>query len=413
MPIISIFSGSYCDGGEVARKTAEELGYRLIGRELLEIAAERYGVTADKLLRAMYGPPPFFNKFTHERERSLAYVKATLAELIQQDDVVYHGPAGHLLPGEITHVMRICLIANLDYRVKRAVAEEGISEKEAQNRINQRDGEHARWTRHLFGHDPYDEELYDILIAMQASTVEKAVELITGNARKPAVQPTEESKKAQEDFILAAKVQLVLAEKGHDVDVSSRDGNVRITINKYTSRLEHLQKQLESLAGEVEGVKSVKCYPGTHFVPPSLIVPKDDFEMPTKVLLVDDEREFVHTLSDRLQTRNLDSAIVYDGEEALSFVRSEEPEVMVLDLKMPGIDGIEVLRRVKREHPGVEVIILTGHGSEKEEKLAMELGAFAYLQKPVDIDVLSQKMQEAYRRIGKSRPKNGPGEDDR
>jgi DNA-binding NtrC family response regulator len=70
---------------------------------------------------------------------------------------------------------------------------------------------------------------------------------------------------------------------------------------------------------------------------------------------------------------------------------------------MPGIDGIEVLRRVKENHPETEVIILTGHGSEKEEKLAAELGAFAYLQKPVNIDKLSETMKKAYKKIRESK----------
>jgi len=72
---------------------------------------------------------------------------------------------------------------------------------------------------------------------------------------------------------------------------------------------------------------------------------------------------------------------------------------MVLDLKMPGIDGIDVLRRIRAEHPNIEVIVLTGHGSEKDEETCMELGAFAYLQKPVDIEKLSQVMQEAYSKV--------------
>ena len=78
---------------------------------------------------------------------------------------------------------------------------------------------------------------------------------------------------------------------------------------------------------------------------------KVDFEIPSKVLLVDDEREFVQTLSERLLLRDMGSAVVYDGESALNLVNSDEPEVMILDLKMPGIDGIEVLRRVKESHP--------------------------------------------------------------
>ncbi|HNS96568.1 MAG TPA: response regulator, partial [Polyangiaceae bacterium] len=75
----------------------------------------------------------------------------------------------------------------------------------------------------------------------------------------------------------------------------------------------------------------------------------------------------------------------------------------VLDLKMPGIDGLGVLRRVKREHAGVEVIILTGHGSEVEQKTAESLGAFAYLQKPVDIELLASTVRAAYRKVAEGR----------
>ena len=114
---------------------------------------------------------------------------------------------------------------------------------------------------------------------------------------------------------------------------------------------------------------------------------------------MDDEREFVETLSERLLMRDIGSAVVYDGEEALRLVSEDEPEVVVLDLKMPGIDGIEVLRRIKRDYPLVEVIILTGHGSEKDRDICMQLGAFTYLEKPVEIEELSAAMQQAYDKI--------------
>ena len=126
---------------------------------------------------------------------------------------------------------------------------------------------------------------------------------------------------------------------------------------------------------------------------------KVDFEMPSKVLLVDDEREFVQTLSERLLMRDMGSTVAYDGESALAMVQEEEPEVMILDLKMPGIDGIEVLRRVKATRPDIEVIILTGHGSEVDRKTCMALGAFAYLQKPVNIDELSETLKKANEKV--------------
>ena len=117
-----------------------------------------------------------------------------------------------------------------------------------------------------------------------------------------------------------------------------------------------------------------------------------------KLLLVDDEAEFVDTLKARLALRDLEASIARDGNEAIAAVEKEEPDVIVLDLKMPGIDGIEVLRRIKQAYPHVEVIILTGHGSKKDEDTARGLGAFDYLQKPVDLEMLVPRITGAFRR---------------
>ncbi len=116
-----------------------------------------------------------------------------------------------------------------------------------------------------------------------------------------------------------------------------------------------------------------------------------------KILLVDDEEEFVKSLAERIKLRELGTDVAKNGEQALRMVQDEVPDVMVLDLKMPGIDGLEVLRRVKKAYPSVEVIILTGHGSEKDEKAARRLGAFDYLQKPVEIDSLVKNIKRAYK----------------
>jgi len=114
------------------------------------------------------------------------------------------------------------------------------------------------------------------------------------------------------------------------------------------------------------------------------------------LLLVDDEEEFITTLAERLQLRNLPSRYALNGDQALQLVAASAPDVIVLDLKMPGLDGLEVLRRVKKEYPQVEVIILTGHGAEKDEDEARRLGAFEYLKKPVEIAELTLLIQQAF-----------------
>ena len=116
-----------------------------------------------------------------------------------------------------------------------------------------------------------------------------------------------------------------------------------------------------------------------------------------KILLVDDEKEFVETLSERIRMREHDSDVALNGEQALKKMDDDLPDVVVLDLKMPGMDGMEVLRRIRKAYPKVQVIMLTGHGSEKDEEEARKLGAFEYLQKPVEIDTLMKKVKKAYK----------------
>lgn len=397
MAIITLFSGSYSRAGEIADRVTAELGYSRIDDRLVPLAAKRFDVPEEKLRRTLQGPPPFFDSFTRERQRNRVFLMNAIAELIQEDNLLYHGPAGLLVPRTIRHVLRVCVIAKFDYRVK--VAEEaGLTRREAQRTIHREDRERADWTRFLTDREPWDKTLYDMLLPTDSMSVDDAVQEMVESSRKEAVVTSEASRQAAADFLLSARVQLALLDHNISLDVTSEEGRVTIHINKYTSRLDQLKAQLEEEAHVVPGLKSVKAVAGTGFVPPSMLR-TPDFEVPSKVLLVDDEREFVHTLSERLETRNVESAIVYDGEEALNFIEREEPEVMVLDLKMPGIDGIEVLRRVKNEHPNVEVIILTGHGSDREEMLAHELGAFAYLRKPVDIDLLARTMREAYQQL--------------
>ena len=114
-----------------------------------------------------------------------------------------------------------------------------------------------------------------------------------------------------------------------------------------------------------------------------------------KVLLVDDEEAFVTTLHRRLKSRGIDASVAFGGSEALASIERNPTDVIVLDLNMPNIDGLEVLRRVKASGADTEVIILTAHGSDAEERLVLEMGAFAHLTKPVEIDELTLTMRDA------------------
>ena len=116
------------------------------------------------------------------------------------------------------------------------------------------------------------------------------------------------------------------------------------------------------------------------------------------VLLVDDEVDFLQTLLKRMLKRNVTAAAAKSGEEALAFLSQNAVDVVVLDVKMPGMDGIETLREIKKRHPLLEVIMLTGHADMEVAIEGMNCGAFDYLMKPINIDDLLYKVQDAYKK---------------
>ncbi len=116
------------------------------------------------------------------------------------------------------------------------------------------------------------------------------------------------------------------------------------------------------------------------------------------VLLVDDEVDFRDLLAKRLAKRKLRVVTAGDGAEALRLLASTPVDVVVLDVRMPGMSGTDVLREIKAKWPTVEVVMLTGHAQLDVALAGMELGAFDYLLKPVDLDALLYRLQDAYRR---------------
>ena len=118
-------------------------------------------------------------------------------------------------------------------------------------------------------------------------------------------------------------------------------------------------------------------------------------KLDASVLLVDDEEQFLQVLSERLTNRGLRVSSVTSGEEAVVLVENKNFDAVVVDLAMPGIDGIETTKKIKEKRPDLEIIILTGHATVKAGIEAMKLGAEDFLEKPVDLNVLLERISEA------------------
>jgi two-component system response regulator CpxR len=404
MPVITVFSGTFCNDEPVLQALLQRTGYKLISdADLIAEAGRLSSIPETKIDRAFCARPSVFNKITHERERSIAFLRLALARMQGDDNLVLSGFAGQLIPRDLSHVLRICLIADMKSRIAKASADLQVTEQEAAKLIHKQEEDRAAWVRTIFNqNDPWDASLYDMVFPTDKVTVDAIVGTVAEIVGTTVVRRTARSQRAIQNFLLAAEVEIALLQQGHHVTVEADEGAITLTINKHVLMLSRLESELKSIAGKVPGVHTVitKVGAGFHQVD---IYRRQDFSMPSKILLVDDEREFVQTLSERLLMRDMGSAVAYDGESALEVAREDEPDVMILDLKMPGIDGIEVLRRVKSSQPEIEVIILTGHGSQADEKLCLQLGAFAYLQKPVDVEELSATIKRANQKIQEKR----------
>ena len=403
MSIITVFAGIYCNEESAIKEILKKTGYAcLTDSDIVSKAVTLSDLPESKISKALSAKPSVFNQFTHERERSIAFLKLAVAEMLTKDNILINGFISLLIPPGIAHVLRVCLIADMKYRVSLACST-GMSENEARKVIHKSDEDRMSWTKNILERDdPWNISMYDMVLPTDKMSPEEIANLVEKTLEKDILKVSADSQKAVQDFILASRVETVLAKEGHFITAEADAGAVTLIIDKNVIMLKKLEEELRAIAAKVQGVQSVATKVGKKFYQTD-IVRKYDFETPSKLLIVDDERQFVQTLSERLRLREIGSVVAYDGESALTMIKEEEPDVMILDLKMPGIDGIEVLKRVKQTNPLIEVIMLTGHGTEADKELCMELGAFAYLEKPVDVSVLSDTIKKANEKIAQSR----------
>ncbi len=205
MPIITISRGSYSRGKEVAERLARELGYECVSREIILEASEQFNIPEIQLVHAIEDAPSILDRLTRGTERYVAYVRAALLKRVQKGNVVYHGFAGHLLLRDAPSVLKVRVIAAMEDRIQEVVKRDGVTEDEARVRVARADHERRKWSHHLYGVDPSEVELYDIVVQLPPMTVDDAAGTIKFAAQLPAFQTTPEVKRTLE--ALAAKAE--------------------------------------------------------------------------------------------------------------------------------------------------------------------------------------------------------------
>ncbi len=256
MAIITISRGSYSRGKEVAEKLAEKLGYKCLSRDILLEASDGFNIPEIKLVRALHDPTSVLERFTQGKERFISYIYSSLLQHIKNDNVVYHGLAGHFLLTNIPHVLKVRIIADMDARVQEEMKRENISAEKALYILQKDDEERRKWGMQMYGKDTWDSRLYDIVLHIGKLTIDDAVDILAGIVQRPNYQSTPESLKIVRDLALSARIKVTLVSIAPKAQVISDDGVVylnRVDENITTKSRE----QIKNIIMGIEGVKDV------------------------------------------------------------------------------------------------------------------------------------------------------------
>lgn len=258
MSIISISRGSYSFGQETAKKLAEKLGYECISREFLLEASDQFDVPEMKLLQAIHDSPSLLDRFTYGKTRYIAYGRAALLRLLQKDNVIYHGLAGHFFLQGISHVLKIRIIANLDSRIKIVQQRDNVNADKARLILKKDDEERYRWSQRLYGIDTRDPSLYDMLLHIDRLTVDDAVDIILHTIKKPCFNTTDESRQMMNNLALAAKIEAELINEFPSVKISADNGNIIVSLKGNFEKNEEITLQIEETVKKMKGVETIR-----------------------------------------------------------------------------------------------------------------------------------------------------------
>jgi osmotically-inducible protein OsmY len=260
MAIITISRGTFSGGMMLAESLAERLGYRNVGREeIIETASSDYGVSADRLLKAILKKPSPFQRFTYEREQYLAIFQAELCQHARADNMIYHGNAGHLLLKGVPHVLRVRIVAPMELRIKFVMERQQVLREDAVKYIEKVDKERMKWTKFLYGVDWQLPELYDIVFNFETENNSFVTTMIEYAVRQEPFKTTVESQKAMEDLALSSQVRAAIASNSDardvEITVKADAGTVSITGKVKTQETADL---INEIAAAVPGVKKVE-----------------------------------------------------------------------------------------------------------------------------------------------------------
>lgn len=264
MSIICISRGSYFRGRDVAIKVAEKLGYTCISRDSLLDESEEFDIPELKLMRNIQHAPQLLERYSFGRERYVNFISSSILGCLKKDNHVYHGIAGQFFFYDVSHLLKVRVIADFDDRVEAEAAREGITPDQARMQLKHDDEERQKWAMMLYGIDIVDPGLYDMVLNLSTMSVDDAADLIVKAAEMPCYQATEESLKKIERYALIAEIKAALFDFPR-AGVHALEDKVQISVKAPEEQSEAVVARVQEAIKNVEGLKEVDIRVAPYF----------------------------------------------------------------------------------------------------------------------------------------------------
>jgi cytidylate kinase len=261
MALIIISRGSFSMGKAVAEKVAAKLKYGILSRDLLFKAGDRFHVPQKTLEKAIHDAPGIFERYSHTKKIFIAYIRATLIDMVAGGNIVYYGLAGHLLLSRLPCVLKVRIIANLEDRVAGRMAG-GLSEQKARAMILADADQRRKWTKKIYNADPNDAALYDMVICIDKLSVDDAVDFICQSASRKAFEPTNDCIRQCRDLSLACNAKALLVESFPDVAVICEYGNLLVYATEKEAHTSKFKKIIETFQKENYDIYNLEVHTG-------------------------------------------------------------------------------------------------------------------------------------------------------
>lgn len=259
MSLIIVSADDCKQGDEISQKVAGVLGYRYLGRDLLDLVATEHGVSREELAQALDEPPGLLSRRSR-RQRLLCFIEAACLDVLLNDNVVCFGLAAHMYVRAVSHALKVRVINEPEQKAQKLAQAEGISVDKARKQVLRQTKEERRWSEDAYHLDQTDAALYDLVISLGTLELEKAVEIICDTVGYRKFQAMTYSRKLMQDKALAARVRLELLENFPEIRVEANDGTVVAYIQSLKKDQRKKQEMVREIAGGLPGVRHVEVH---------------------------------------------------------------------------------------------------------------------------------------------------------